>query len=489
MSLRNLSADFAFYGLLDLLQRSVSLVMVPLYTRFLTQQEYGELDMVLVLTSIFVVIVDLQLISGFSRFYLDYRKRGSGGEFVGTILLVRLLGGVTIAIVVFAAGMAGLVEWSFVPSFQQHRTAWSMVLLMVPLTLAYDVLLLQARMLRWKRPFATGALSSVVVSAALSVLFVVVLGWGIVGVMLGLVLGKVCGVTWLLVDCWSEISWRIDRAVLKPLFSYSLPLVPGWWMSFGSAYIGRFFIFGVHGADANALLAISMKVTSAIGLFAVSFRSAWLPLAMSYIGETDGERFYVRSMRLFMAGSLGSTLCLAAFLHLILAVLMPGGYAVVELYFPLFAVATLIAECESNLQLGNQIAKKTHWISLGALLYLVVNLAILAWLTARFGVIAAGLGLTVASLAKAMTTYVSGQFFHRIPYDLRAMTWFGVGCLALLLAGAGLARPEIPNWIPRNSMLVLGLTLPWLVLDYSERSTIAAAVFQRVSGRNAGSRE
>ncbi len=483
MSMRALSVDFLFYGLLDLAQRSVSLIMVPLYTRVLSQKQYGDLDIMLTMISIFVVLVDLQFVSGFSRLYFEYRRDGRGNGFVGTVLIVRFIAGTAVALGIIVAGTLGYLNWSFIPPFSRNETAWTLVALMVPLTLVYDILLLQTRMLRWKRPFAAGAFSSTVVSCVASVVFVAVWKWGMAGIILGLVAGKIVGLASLGWSVREEVDLRVDRETLGPLLWYTLPLVPGWWLSFGSAYIGRFFVYGVQGADQNAILAISLKIASVIGLYSISFRSAWQPLAMSYIGDSAGEVFYVRSMRLFMAGVLFSALFLAAFLHLILTVLAPGSYSVVELYFPLFAVGTLIGECESNLQLGNQIAKRTHWITISSTLSMTINLAILVTLTSRLGIVAAGLGLAASSLAKSVVTYVSAQRNWWIPYDVRAMVLFGVGCACFLALGACLAVPVIPRWTVRMGMVLLGVGVPLAILDGSDRRFLGTLALNWVPSR------
>lgn len=474
MSIKDLSVDFAFYGLLDLLQRSIGLMMVPLYTRVLSQEQFGDLDILLIMVSILTVLVDLQFVAGFSRLYLEFRTKGEGRRFAGTVLVVRLIGGVAIGGAILAAGLLGFVEWGFVPSFTAHHTAWLLVVLMVPLTLLYDVLLLQVRMLRWKAPFAAGALASVVVSGIASVVFVAWLDHGMAGVVLGLVVGKTLGILLLGWSLRHEVAVCVDRTVLRPLFAYTLPLIPGWWLSFSSAYVGRFFVYGTLGPEDNAVLAVTMKVTSVIGLFAVSFRSAWLPLAMSYVGDSAGTAFYVRSMRLFMAGSLCTTMCLTAFLYPLLAVLAPGPYASVELYFPLFAVGNLIAECESNLQLGNQISKRTLWISMGGLAYLVVNVLILIALTASLGVLAAGVGLALAAVARTVVTYISAQHNLHIPYDTRSMVLFAGTCVAFIAVGALRMAPDVPSHAVRGAILVLGLLMPWLMLDRSERQAVGA---------------
>jgi len=471
MNLKALSTDVAFYGVLDLTQRSVSLFMVPLYTWVLSKQEFGDLDMLMVMLSILTVLIDVQFVSGFSRLYLEYERRGEGSIFAGTVVIVRAVSGLALAGLGLLAGMLGYLELSFAPLFSRNVGSWCLVLMMVPLSLLYDVLLLQARMLRRKRAFALGALGAVVVGATLNVILVASFNLGIPGVLGGLLAAKVVGTGLLAWELRRELTLRVEFDLLKPLLAYTLPLVPGWWLSFASAYVGRFFVYGTHGAEANALLALSMKVTSVIALFSISFRSAWLPLAMGAIGEAGSTQFYVRSMRVFMAGSFGSTVCLAGALGPILLILAPG-YAAVDLLFPLFAVGTLIGECESNFQLGNQIAKRTHWISIAAAVYLVVNVLVLLAFTASHAVGAAAAALCLASLGRVVVTYLSGQASWRIPYDERAIGLFAAGCVAFLLIGVAHANLGAPGWVSRSLMFLLGLGVPWLILAPTERLAI-----------------
>jgi O-antigen/teichoic acid export membrane protein len=480
MSIKNLSVDLAFYGLLDILQRSIGLIMVPLYTRVLTQQEFGNLDILLIMVSIFMVIVDLQFISGFSRLYLEYLDKGQGHRFAGTVLAFRLVGGLAIGSAVLCLGLMGHLEWGFVPSFNVHQASWLLVVVLVLLTLLYDVLLLQVRMLRWKLPFAVGVLANAVFTGIASVVCVVGFDQGTVGILLGLVVGKAIGILLLVWFLRHEVMICFDYSVLRPLCVYSLPLIPGWWMSFASAYVGRFFVYGKLGPEDNAVLAIVMKLTAVLGLFAISFRSAWLPLSISYIGDPAGKAFYVRSMRLFLAGILCSTICFTAFLNPILIVLAPGPYAIVELYFPLFAVAAMIAECESNLQLGNQIAKRTFWISIGGLVYFVVNVVVLMTLTANLGMIAAGVGLALAAVARIAVTYISSQHNWHIPYETRSIMLFAGTCSVFLIIGAIRIVPDVPQYMVSGAMLLLGLYVPWIMLEQAERQAVCTLARRRL---------
>jgi O-antigen/teichoic acid export membrane protein len=478
VSIRTLSVDFAFYGLLDLLQRSVGIIMVPVYTRVLSQKEYGNLDIILIFSSVLLILVDLQFIAGFSRLYYEHRTAGTGKHFVGTAIISRLVGGITISAGFLILGFFGAIEFNFLPSFKYNTTTWIIAVLTIPISLTYEILLLQTRMLRWKKWFAIGSLSNCILSCVLSAFFAVVLGWGIVSVVLGLFIGMLVGLVLLGWGLRKEVELCFDIIPFKELIRYSMPLIPGWWLAFGSAYVSRFFVFAQMGASENAILAVCMKIAGVIGLFSVSFETAWRPLAMSHIGVESGNAFYVRSMRLFIAGSIFSMFCLTAFLDPILSVLAPSTYSVVKYYFPLFAVGMVLSACANNLQLGNQIAKTTHWISISAFISIAINVIILIALTKSYGIFAAGFAWVMSFTAKDLIMYYSAQKNYHIPYDNNSFIFLGSGCAMLLLLGYADYRQLITGWLFTSCVASLGLIIPWFVFPAFERQVMKKFVIQ-----------
>src|SRR5262245_38079182 len=161
--------------------------MVPVYTRVLSQGEYGDLDIILIVSTVLFVLADLQFLAGFSRLYLEYYRAGRGPRLVGTIIVVRLIAGSIIPGLFVIAGLLGYLQYKFIPSFTIHSTAWMLAALTVPLSLTYDILLLQSRMLRYKAPFAMGEVFNMIVASIASVLLVILWNWGIAGIVLGLV--------------------------------------------------------------------------------------------------------------------------------------------------------------------------------------------------------------------------------------------------------------------------------------------------------------
>lgn len=476
MSFKKLGGDFAFYGLIDLIQRSLSLILVPFFTRVLDQNDFGNLDMFLVLLSIFSVLIDFQFISGISRLYLEYVSKGLGAKFAGTVVFFRFYIGIVLAISLSILGFFGFLEIGFMPSFLNNKLAWVLILIFVPFSISFEALLTQARMLRLKIPFASGAVISSVFTLFGSIVTTVVFGWGITGIIFSMLAGKIIGGLFIYFGLGNNIQACVDIQLLKPLFFYCMPLIPGWWLGFSATYVSRFFVYDILGPGDTALLAISMKLQGLIGIFAVSFRSAWLPLAMTLIEDKGGDSFYIRSMRLFISGGFLVTFLLTIYINPIMTIIAPSGYQDVGITFALFSLGCIIGEVESNLQLGCQIAKKTIWITFGSMFSFLISIIILYSYTSQMGIRAAGLALFLSSVGRIILTYLSSQYFRYIPYENKSLLIFGLGCLVLLFNAQIHETLNIPIPYWRGILLFSGLWFSYKMLGNSEIQVILKSV-------------
>jgi O-antigen/teichoic acid export membrane protein len=88
-SIRTLGSDVLFYGVLDVLQRSIGFLLIPLYTRLLPQEQYGELDFLLTCAAGLAVLTDLQFIAAFTRLYHEHEQRGSAARLAGSCSACR----------------------------------------------------------------------------------------------------------------------------------------------------------------------------------------------------------------------------------------------------------------------------------------------------------------------------------------------------------------------------------------------------------------
>ena len=69
--LRRFLRDSAIYGLAGILVRSVSLLLVPIYTRILSPTDYGIVDLITLFTAFVGVTVALEIGQSLARYLPD----------------------------------------------------------------------------------------------------------------------------------------------------------------------------------------------------------------------------------------------------------------------------------------------------------------------------------------------------------------------------------------------------------------------------------
>jgi len=173
-------------------------------------------------------------------------------------------------------------------------------------------------------------------------------------------------------------------------------------------------------------------------------------------------------MRLFIAGSIFSMFFIAALVDPILAILAPDAYGMVRHYFPIFAVGMVLSTCTTNIQLGHQIAKTTHWISISSLVTISINFCLLLLLTKNQGVFGAGFAWVVSFAVSFFLMYYSAQKKYYIQYDLKAFTTLGLGCVLLLFLGFMSYKQFIPDWLFSIFAVLMSVALPWSVIKNFE---------------------
>ncbi|MDB4684339.1 oligosaccharide flippase family protein [Akkermansiaceae bacterium] len=455
MGLGNLVKDFSFYGLIDVLQRTIGVILIPYYTARLSPEEFGNYDICIVLSSFLFIFIDLQIIAGFNRFYHEHGSKTEKQRLIGSVIVIRLLLGAILAIVFLLAGYIGYFEIAYLPSFYNNKISWVIIALFPLSTSLYDALIAQSRMSGNKLAFAFPSLISVLFSSIGAIFLIELYGLGVNGILLALLLGKLSGSLISYIIQSRDITFTLDYDIIKKLLKYTIPLIPGWWLAFFSVYFARFFVYGELGAESNAVLAVTMKILLVVNVFTLSFRTAWYPIAMSYIGNSDSEKFYIASNKIFTLGLLAILFTSTLLIDPIISVFLPESYEVVAVIFPLFITSTVFAELDINLQLGTQLAKKTIWISIGAATYFFLSISIVLNFTNEYKLHAIGFSLLIPSFIKLLLTFISSQYFWHINYSVRTLVAFFLGT-SLILLYFYLEYLGLLSDLELNALLIIG---------------------------------
>ena len=70
-NLRRLTRHSAIYGLGDLVARLLGVLLLPLYTAYLSPADYGKIEILIAASAVLLVVLRRGVSEGFFRFYFD----------------------------------------------------------------------------------------------------------------------------------------------------------------------------------------------------------------------------------------------------------------------------------------------------------------------------------------------------------------------------------------------------------------------------------
>lgn len=261
----------------------ISFLLLPLYTALLNTEEFGVVDLFTTFISLLLPLVCWQFDQGLFRFMLD--MRGDDHK------IRKLFSSVAVMNVLQCLGMTGvlLVVQIFVKS-----EYFAYLVIGVILNVFSGLLMQFARGLGKMLQFSVGSFLSASGTVVLNVLMIVVLRMGAHGMFIAMLGGLVVNCLYLFftLRVWKYFDFRLfDRALIKEVCGYSIPLVPnqisGWVLSASNRVIISAFI----DVAANGIFAVANKFSNLVGTFYGFFNMAWVETVSLHFEDSDRDRF------------------------------------------------------------------------------------------------------------------------------------------------------------------------------------------------------
>jgi O-antigen/teichoic acid export membrane protein len=452
------------YSLNTLVGPIFTLLLTPLYTRVLGVDNYGVVGVLTPLGVLVFLLGLLGLTSALPVLYYDPHWREQQRRIVASTLWVAALWSVALSVCVFL-GAAPLTR---VAVGQLMRDDMPGLVRLMAIGLPFGVIYsIQTTVLRlhfavWRANLL--ALLYILATAGTNLVFVVLLGWGVMGVIsAGVLTNVIMGLAGLAVAP-ASLAVLPSAALMRLLVRTSVPLVPAslavWVLTYGD----RLFLPRSVAYQQIGLYDIANKLASALSLLVEPFKSAWGPFALSIQQDANAPRTYGKVLTYYCIVGLGLGLALSLFAHEALLIVTTPQFVDAERYIWLLALTSLSSGFSSIVMIGLLIEKKlaqAAWmVTSAAALNTLLNFLLIPPL----GVLGAAAATALAYLASSLMTAIRAQRVHPLPYE-----WRKVGIILaayLALAGGGLAlgsRVDMSSIASRLGLLLAYPLLLWLL--------------------------
>lgn len=255
-----------------------------------------------------------------------------------------------------------------------------------------------------------------------------------------------------------------DRALVKPLLLYCLPLVLLGLAGIFNKMAGQILIPSLYAdrAEGMAQLGIyggNLKIAVVMVMFIQAFRFAYDPFVFSKMKATDGNDAYRVAMNYFIFFALLIFLTVMYGIDLFKHIVAPDYYSGLVVV-PIVMASEILFGIYYNLSVWYKVSDRTHYGATFSVIGLLVTLAVIYWGVPRFGIVAAAWSAFACNGVMLLCSYILGRKLHPIPYDT------GKNLLIIALAMAfyfgGMAIEPSSLWLKlalRAGLLLLFMTL------------------------------
>jgi O-antigen/teichoic acid export membrane protein len=457
------------YGIGGVVSRLVAIGLIPIYTRDLHKGGYGTVAILLSGEALMVIALRAGVQNAFFRFYYltsDPIKRR-------TVVRTAFWYTMTAATVGLALGLVFAPEIASALGLSGHTNLVRVTAVFLWGDMNYEQ---QASIFRAEQrstSYAIASVSNVLITICATVLLVVVLKLGPMGMIVGNFTGTLCVYVVLLLYRARLLGFEFDRRLYLAMEHFGLPLLPSALALWATKFSDRLFLNHYFDTKTVGVYSLGVQIASALVLLITAFQLAWP--AFAYAIEDDDEArhtyAYVLTYYLFLMtwAAVGLSL-LAPFLAHFLAPTWHGRSSANVI--PLLAFGNVIFAGYSAMTIGIGRARKTgaNWIitGVGALVDVVLNIVLIP----RIGISGAAIALLVAYATMFLGISWRAQHVFFVPYQWRRI-------VTLLSVGAALSVAGGVFSIPTPLALVLAIAYPLVLFVFGfylapERRQMAA---------------
>ena len=277
-----LIGDTIIFAIGNLGSKIILFFMVPLYTHFLSKEEYGTSDLIFTVAQLVVPFVSLVIFDALLRFGLA--KSADKQTVLKNSFIVVFFGGiVTIMVTPLCTFYAPLTEWR-----------WYLCSYVI-LTMICNVELNYLKVIGKNRAFAAISVLHTVVLATSNVILLAVMHLGIRGYLLAAIFGSIT--TAVLATIHGDVipalyTGKYDKELLVKMTMYSSPLIlnnVSWWVIQSS---DKIMIEAMVDAGALGLYTAATKIPSLINVIISIFSQAWGISSVYEYESTNDNSFY-----------------------------------------------------------------------------------------------------------------------------------------------------------------------------------------------------
>jgi O-antigen/teichoic acid export membrane protein len=441
--IKRLAKDTAIYGLSSIIGRFLNWLLVPMYTRVLTDTgEYGVVTNIYGWTALLLIILTYGMETGFFRFINKSGEQKPLKVYSTTLYSVGATSLIFIALtLLLLKPVSSMLGYSAHPEY---------IGMMAGIVAVDAFCCIPFAFLRYKnRPvrFAFIKLLNIFLNIVLNIFFLALcppiyenapqlISWfyrpdySVGYIIIANIFTTLLTLIMLSPNFMPAMRIKPDIQRLKAMLRYSFPIlilgVAGILNQTADKILFPFLFADKEYAEAQlGIYGACFKIAVIMVMFIQAFRYAYEPFIFARNRDANSRKDYSKAMKYFIIFALAIFLGVMFYLDIIKHFVSSdyyGGLTVV----PVVMLGELFFGIYFNLSVWYKLTDKTHWGAYFSIIGCVTTVFIIIVFTPQYGFIACAWASFVSNLLMMLLSYFIGQKRYQINYDLHSALFYSL---------------------------------------------------------------
>jgi len=426
--LKKIGRNSLIYSLGGVLQRIIGLLLVPVYTYYLSPTDYGTIELLDLTSYVVAMFVGFGLGSAVVRFYYDCEERAERNEVISTAILFTVPANAAMVVVLHALG-APISRLVFGTTGNAHF--FNLVFLSLAFSILNGVLLSYVRAKQQSALFVAVSVFQLVLGLGLNVYLIAGRRLGVLGALYSGVVTQAIIAAVLLWMTLREVGLRISGRKLKGMLRFGAPLIPAGVGMFVLNFADRFFLRRYSSLAVVGTYALGYKIGMSLNaLLLTPFYLFWSAYMYEVAQKENAKELFARVFEYLTFVLLAGALGLSLLGRDAVSVLAPAGYGAASQIVPIIALAYVFSGLYYYFQMAMAFSKQTEFRAYAVGASAALNILLNFLLIPRYGAAGAAWATLISFAALAGLCLYLSQRLYPIAYR------FGRAAKAMLAGGA-----------------------------------------------------
>lgn len=421
--IRDILRDSLIYTIPSFFSRGISFILLPIYTQFLSAEEFGIFDLVLISSILINTVLTFEVSQGLSRYFTETKSQRMKVRFSSTALWFLML-------IYFCLCSTGFFfSTTIIETINVEILTLELYNLVLIYFWLFGICSFVHDQLRWEFKTVEFSITSFAVSSItfVSVLYFIYLHeMGLYGVFLGLIAGQAAGCLLGFIYLRKSFPLQFHFSNLKKMLLFSSPLLFSSATVWINSYADRILITEFLSISDLGIYAAGFKLASVVTLVFIGFQSSFAPRLYSNYENPNAKESIKDITRYYFILSMGLFVFIAAVKNIVLDVMVGEEFKVASSTILILVVSIIVGK-SYILFPGVFIAKKTMFVVLINVIGMIVNVSLNVFLIPFWGLVGAAVATLISNVLIISLYYFIGQKYYAVNY-----AWKSLGALSVL---------------------------------------------------------